>query len=796
MTLLFGARSSADVYPTSLLPDEVEYVVATADGSLGHRGSVLDLVLEYEAWADQAFARRVAGAARRDRPPRRRAAGTAGRRDARPQARWRTAPGGRIPGGAAEGVAPGARPGRRSAAPRAPASAAWWPVRAVRSGPAARARCSRPTSSSGSRREGEAARAHGEAGRVIRTTRTPTVRRIKPAITPVRPKRGPRSCRARRRQPRPNPARPSIVSGSTGAAVDALGGRPVSLEVDLGRGLVLENPVIVASGPFGYGVEVADAVDLGAARRDRHPQHDAQAAIRPPGPRMADVPAGVLLGMGLQNPGIDVVIERYAPAWAKWSVPVIVSLAGESASDVADAARRLEGVPGVAGIELNLSVSNGSRGGSSFGLDAEGAASLVRAVRRATDLPLIAKLTPAASDPRSVARAVEDAGADAISAINTLPGARRGRRTAPARRSAAATAACPVRRFARSPCASCTRSPRSVDIPVIGIGGVTTIDDVLDFLAVGASAVGVGIAALADPMLPVRLADELADACRSRGAHVRRRPRRHRPAQAAVAAVGPRRRVRPLMPAALLWWLIAINVVTADRLRLRQARRPARRPADPGAHAVDPVPRRRRRRRVARVLRDAPQDPAPVVLDRADRGDDPVAGRHRLVRARLKSATVFTAVGGKAVLLKTAYDVALVGDDEPVPMPQRPWAQGVARSTTPVGLLEAYADLMLVLASRVGAINEAIRGAAAADPQVLAVWTKIQQERRIGAANIVRMAVERGGIRHGLDAEVAADVVWVLNDPGLYVRFVDERGWAPAAYRDWLAATLRSQLLG
>ena len=119
--------------------------------------------------------------------------------------------------------------------------------------------------------------------------------------------------------------------------------------------------------------------------------------------------------------------------------------------------------------------------------------------------------------------------------------------------------------------------------------------------------------------------------------------------------------------------------------------------------------------------------------------------------AGVSRATVFTAVGGKAVLLKTAYDVALVGDDEPVPMPQRPWAQGVARATTPAGMLEAYADLMLVLASRVGAINEAIRGAAAADPQVLAVWTKIQQERRIGAANIVRMAIERGGIRSGLD---------------------------------------------
>ena len=163
--------------------------------------------------------------------------------------------------------------------------------------------------------------------------------------------------------------------------------------------------------------------------------------------------------------------------------------------------------------------------------------------------------------------------------------------------------------------------------------------------------------------------------------------------------------------------------------------------------------------------------------------------------AGVSRATVFTAVGGKAILLKTAYDVALVGDDEPVPMPQRPWAQGVVRATTPVEMLEAYADLLLVLASRVGAINEAIRGAAAADPQVLAVWTKIQQERRIGAANIVRMAIERGGIRSGLDREVAADVVWVLNDPGLYVRFVTERGWTEQAYRDWLAATLEAQLL-
>jgi AcrR family transcriptional regulator len=163
--------------------------------------------------------------------------------------------------------------------------------------------------------------------------------------------------------------------------------------------------------------------------------------------------------------------------------------------------------------------------------------------------------------------------------------------------------------------------------------------------------------------------------------------------------------------------------------------------------------------------------------------------------AGVSRATVFTSVGSKATMLKTAYDVALVGDDEPVPMPQRPWAQGVRRATTAESMLDAYADLVLVLAGRVGAITEAIRGAASADPEVREVWAKIQDERRIGAANIVRFAIERGGIRSGLDTEQAADVVWLITDPGLYVRLVIERGWQPPVFRDWVAATLKAQLL-
>ena len=332
--------------------------------------------------------------------------------------------------------------------------------------------------------------------------RTPTVRRIKPAIRPVAARQ---------------PASPATTASVSAPAVDAIGGHPVALEVDLGRGLVLANPVIAAAGPYGYGVEVADLVDLarlgGLVTRGTTLKPRSGNA----GPRTAEVAAGLLVGVGLQNPGIEAVLERYASTWAKWPVPVILNLCGESSGDVVDMVRRLEGAPGVAGVELNLSCGGARAGATAFGLDAESSRSLVSAVRRATDLPVIAKLTAAAADVRAVARACEEAGADAISAINTLPGlAVAADRTGPALGSVYGGICGP----ALKPIALRVvfEVAQAVDVPVIGIGGVATIDDVLDLLAVGATAVGVGVAALADPMLPVRLADELADACRARGA--------------------------------------------------------------------------------------------------------------------------------------------------------------------------------------------------------------------------------------------------------------------------------------
>jgi dihydroorotate dehydrogenase (NAD+) catalytic subunit len=323
------------------------------------------------------------------------------------------------------------------------------------------------------------------------------VRRVKSAIVPID-----------RSRPRPTVSRAPEVETAAAKEVD--------LSVDLGRGLVLRNPLIGASGAFGFGVEVADAVDLEAfgAIVTRSVTLRARTGNAPP--RMVDVPAGVLTGVGLQNPGVNVVIERYAGAWAGWRTPVIVSIAGESVADVVAIVNRLEGEPGVAGLEINLGCSNAARGGLAFGLDPEAAGGLVAAVRRATDLPLIAKLSPHAADVRAVARAVAAAGADAVSAINTLPGlALAADRSRPALGSIYGGMSGPAIR----PLALRVvfEIAQSVDVPIVGLGGVGSIDDVLDFLAVGASAVGVATAALAEPGLPGRLAVELAQRCRELG---------------------------------------------------------------------------------------------------------------------------------------------------------------------------------------------------------------------------------------------------------------------------------------
>jgi dihydroorotate dehydrogenase (NAD+) catalytic subunit len=212
---------------------------------------------------------------------------------------------------------------------------------------------------------------------------------------------------------------------------------------------------------------------------------------------------------------VDAVIEKYAGTWTGWKVPVIVNVAGESVEDYVEVARRLDGVPGVAGIELNISCPNVGRGGLQFAIDATAAGEVTAAVRRATDLPLLVKLSPNVADVRPIARAIADAGADALTAINTLSGIA----VAPSRQK-------PLLGNIYGGLSGPAIKPVALrivyevaqvgDIPIIAIGGVTELADVLDFLAVGAVAVQVGTAIFADPTLPVRLVDELAGECRRR----------------------------------------------------------------------------------------------------------------------------------------------------------------------------------------------------------------------------------------------------------------------------------------
>ena len=294
--------------------------------------------------------------------------------------------------------------------------------------------------------------------------------------------------------------------------VQAISSDEVDLSVDLWRGLVLPNPIMVASGTFGYGVEYGDVVDVNRLGGICCKGTTLKARIGNPTPRVTETPGGMLNSIGLQNPGVDAVIEKYAATWTTWRTPVLVNVAGESVHDYVEVARRLDGVPGVAGIELNISCPNVGRGGLQFAIDAGAAGEVTAAVRRATDLPLLVKLSPNVADVRPIAKAIEAAGADALTAINTLSGiAIDPSRKRPLLGNIYGGLSGP----AIKPVALriVYEASQAVRIPVVAIGGITELTDVLEFLAVGAVAVQVGTAIFADPTLPVRLVDQLADEC-------------------------------------------------------------------------------------------------------------------------------------------------------------------------------------------------------------------------------------------------------------------------------------------
>jgi dihydroorotate dehydrogenase (NAD+) catalytic subunit len=284
------------------------------------------------------------------------------------------------------------------------------------------------------------------------------------------------------------------------------------LAVDLApnnpRELRLENPVIAASGCFGYGQEYAQIIDvqrLGAfVSKGITPRYRSGN----PMPRIVETPGGMLNAIGLQNPGIHGFIKKYPPIWTNWRVQAIVNISAESVEDYAMMASMLDETPGIAGIEVNISCPNIAAGGYCFGWDPDMSADVTRAVKRATTLPVIVKLSPGATDIVSIAEAVEEAGADSISLINTLVGMAIDART---REPVLANVTGGLSGPAIKPIAlrMVYQVAAAVRVPVIGMGGITGVADALEFFMAGASAIQVGTAIFVQPSMIIRLIDDL-----------------------------------------------------------------------------------------------------------------------------------------------------------------------------------------------------------------------------------------------------------------------------------------------
>ena len=272
--------------------------------------------------------------------------------------------------------------------------------------------------------------------------------------------------------------------------------------------LILANPVMTASGTFSFGLDETHGLDvqkLGAVVTKT-------VTLRPrtgsPQPRTAETPAGMLNAIGLQNPGIDAVVQKMAPRWARWRTPVIVSILGATVEEYGKLAARLEGVAGVSGIEVNISSPNARRGGMEFGQDPESAAAVAEAVVRRSTLPVIVKLTPNVTDIVAVARAVVEAGADALCLINTLQAMAIDVRS---RRPGIASGFAGLSGPAIKPVAlrMVYQVAAAVDVPIIGCGGISNGLDAVEFLLAGATAVQVGTATFVNPRAPLEVLEGL-----------------------------------------------------------------------------------------------------------------------------------------------------------------------------------------------------------------------------------------------------------------------------------------------
>ena len=281
-------------------------------------------------------------------------------------------------------------------------------------------------------------------------------------------------------------------------------------QVHIGRGLAIKNPVMTASGTFGYGLEYGDFIDLnrlGGVLVKGTTLHPRQGN---PYPRMAETPSGMLNAVGLQNKGVDYFCEHIYPTISGYDTAMIVNVSGSQVEDYIETAEKINALERIPAIELNISCPNVKEGGMAFGVTCAGAASVVRAVRAVYDKTLIVKLSPNVTDITEIARAVEAEGADSISMINTLLGMAI---DAEKRRPVLSTITGGLSGPAVKPIAlrMVWQTAQTVKVPIIGMGGIASATDAIEFLLAGASAVEVGTYNFVDPSVTTQIVDGIED---------------------------------------------------------------------------------------------------------------------------------------------------------------------------------------------------------------------------------------------------------------------------------------------
>ena len=283
----------------------------------------------------------------------------------------------------------------------------------------------------------------------------------------------------------------------------------VQLNTKIGS-LELKNPVMTASGTFGYGTEYADFMDI--SRLGAIIVKGTTLAPRQgnPYPRMAETPSGMLNAVGLQNKGVDYFVDHIYPEVQKIGTAIIVNVSGSCIDDYVQTASIINTLDNIPAIELNISCPNVKQGGMAFGVNPESAAQVVSAVRKAYDKTLIVKLSPNVTDITEIARAVEGAGADSVSLINTMLGMAI---DAEKRRPILSTVTGGMSGPAVKPVAlrMVWQTAKAVKIPVIGLGGICSATDAIEFLLAGASAIQIGTANFIDPSISEKVVDGIAD---------------------------------------------------------------------------------------------------------------------------------------------------------------------------------------------------------------------------------------------------------------------------------------------